>query len=96
MYSQLEALLDLDKEMMHFYEDTLASAQEEVEGFTDHMEHLTGVFDHYLNLMDILGKSKDYEAMDDFLMGRADTIRDRLDTAKSYYDMLLEQKAQVE
>jgi hypothetical protein len=31
------------------------------------MEHLNGVFDHYLNIMDLLGRDKDYEAMGDFL-----------------------------
>jgi hypothetical protein len=74
--------------MMHYYEDTLNAASEELADFTDHMEHLTDVFDHYLNLMDILGKQKDYDAMGDFLGGKADTIKDRLDTATAYYDML--------
>jgi hypothetical protein len=62
--------------MMHYYEDSLATGAEELADYTDHMEHLTGVFDHYLNLMDILGKSKDYEAMGDFLEGRAETLED--------------------
>jgi F0F1-type ATP synthase membrane subunit b/b' len=82
--------------MLHFYEDTLAAGAEELADYTDHMEHLTGVFDHYLNLMDILGKTKDYDAMGDFLGGRADTLRDRLDVAKEYYDVMLNQKADVE
>ena len=60
------------------------------------MEHLTGVFDHYLNLLDILGRSKDFEAMNDFLSGKAETLRDRLDVAKEYYEMLLGQKADAE
>ena len=95
-YEQLEALIDLDNQMMHYYEDTLAAASEELADYTDHMEHLTGVFDHYLSLMDLLGKNKDYEAMGDFLGGKADTLRDRLDVAKEYYDVLLRQKADAE
>jgi hypothetical protein len=75
--------------MLHFYEDTLSSADDEVDKFISKMEHLTSVFDHYLNLMDILGKSKDYEAMGNFLGGKADTIKDRLDSASAYYDVLL-------
>jgi hypothetical protein len=96
IYSQLEALIELDDQMMHYYEDTLAAANEELSKYTDHMEHLTGVFDHYLSLMDILGKTKDYEAMGNFLGGKADTIRDRLDVAKEYYDVLLRQKDEAE
>ena len=96
IYEQLEALIELDDQMMHYYEDTLSAANEELSKYTDHMEHLTGVFDHYLNLMDILGKSKDYDAIGNFLGGKADTIKDRLDVAEDYYDMLLKQKEEVE
>ncbi len=95
-YENLEALNELDKEMLHFYEDTLSEARNELEDFTDHMEHLTSVFDHYLTLTEILGKQKDYDLMSNFLGGKADTIKDRLDTAKSYYDMLLVQKEEAE
>ena len=89
-YNNLEALIELDKAMMYYYGDTLDAASEELSTFTDHMEHLTSVFDHYMSLMEILGKQKDYDAMGNFLGGKADTIRDRLDVAKEYYEMLKE------
>jgi hypothetical protein len=82
--------------MLHYYEDTLSMATDELADHTDHLEHLTGVFDHYLNLMDILGKQKDYDSIGDFLLGKADNIRDRLVIAQDYYDMLVEQKRQAE
>jgi hypothetical protein len=82
--------------MLHYYEDTLAKATEELADHTDHLEHLTNVFDHYINLLNILGKQKDYEAMGDFLGGKAETLRDRLDVAKEYYNMLVEQKEDIE
>ena len=96
IYDTLEALNELDKTMLHYYEDTLAAASEELADHTDHLEHLTSVFDHYINLMNILGKSKNYDAIGDFLGGKADTIRDRLNVAQEYYDMLLEQKEDTE
>jgi hypothetical protein len=40
--------------------------------------------------MEILGKQKDYDAIGNFLSGKADAIRDRLDVAKEYYNMLKE------
>lgn len=95
-YESLEALNELDKQMLHYYEDTLSEARSELEDYTDHIEHLTSVFDHYINLMDILGKSKNYEAIGDFLGGKADTIRDRLEVSKEYYNMLIEQKSDIE
>ena len=90
IYEQLEALNELDKQMLHYYEDTLSAATDELADHTDHMEHLTSVFEHYQNLLGIIGKSKDYEAMGNFLQGQADTIRDRLDVAKEYYKTLKE------
>ena len=89
-YDNLEALIELDKAMMHYYGDTLDAASEELSTFTDHMEHLTSIFDHYISLMEILGKQKNYDAMGNFLGSKANTIRDRLDVAKEYYKMLKE------
>lgn len=96
VYESLEALIEMDKQMLHFFEDTLAAGQEELEDFTDHMEHLTSVFDHYLSLMDLLGKTKDYDGMGDFLEGKAQTIRDRLDVSQANYEILLRQEQEAE
>lgn len=96
IYEQLEALNELDKQMLHYYEDTLSAATDELADHTDHMEHLTSVFEHYQNLLGIIGKSKDYEAMGNFLQGQADTIKDRLSVAQSYYDVLLQQKDEIQ
>ena len=96
IYEQLEALNELDKQMLHYYEDTLSAATDELADHTDHMEHLTSVFEHYQNLLSIIGKSKDYEAMGNFLQGQADTIKDRLSVAQSYYDVLLQQKEEIQ
>lgn len=96
IYEQLEALNELDKQMLHYYEDTLSAATDELADHTDHMEHLTSVLEHYQNLLSIIGKSKDYEAMGNFLQGQADTIKDRLNVAQSYYDVLLQQKDEIQ
>ena len=96
IYGQLEALNELDKQMLHYLEDTLSAATDELADHTDHMEHLTSVLEHYQNLLSIIGKSKDYEAMGNFLQGQADTIKDRLSVAQSYYDVLLQQKDEIQ
>lgn len=96
IYEQLEALNELDKQMLHYYEDTLSAATDELADHTDHMEHLTSVLEHYQNLLSIIGRSKDYEAMGNFLQGQADTIKDRLSVAQSYYDVLLQQKDKIQ
>lgn len=88
-----DALTELnayDKEMFGAYENTLDEASSTIEDHVEHIEHLSGVFDHYLTLMEMFGKQKDYTAMNNFLGGKADTIRDRLDIAKEYYETLKE------
>ena len=74
---------------MEYYGNTLDAAMEELDKYTNHMEHLTGVIDHYMSLMELMGKSEDYEAMGSFLEARATTTKNELDVAKSNYDMLL-------
>ena len=88
IYDQLNALVDLDEEMMEYYGNTLDAAMEELDKYTDHMEHLTGVIEHYISLMELMGKSTDFEAMDGFLNARAETTKNELDVAKSNYEML--------
>jgi hypothetical protein len=76
MLSNLESLNDLDKTMMHYYGETLSMAAEELANYVDHMEHLTEVLDHYQSLMEIMGKSTDYETMGLVLEGKAKALSD--------------------
>ena len=86
----LTELNGYDKEIFGAYENVLNEASSTIEDHVDHIEHLSGVFDHYLTLMEMFGKQKEYAAMDNFLSGKVDTIRDRLDIAKEYYETLKE------
>lgn len=92
----LEALQDLDKEMMHYYEDTLAAGQEELAHYTDRMEHLTSVLDHYHNLIVMINGEYDYDSIGTVLEGKASTIKNELEVASANYEMLLEQQALIQ
>ena len=87
MLSNLESLNDLDETMMHYYGETLSMAAEELAKYTDHMEHLTEVLDHYQSLMEIMGKSTDYEAMGLVLEGKAKALGDQAAVAKATMEM---------
>lgn len=89
--ASLQALQDLDKTMMHYYGDTLAAASEELSKYTTLMEHQTSVLDHYKNIMDILGQSKDYKKMGIILDAQAKIIGNEAKVAKENYNMLKEQ-----
>ena len=92
----LEALQNLDKEMMHYYEDTLVAGQEELAHYTDSMEHLTSVLDHYHNLIVMINGEYDYDSIGTVLEGKASTIKNELEVASANYEMLLEQQALIQ
>ena len=94
--SILGELNSIDKEMWTAYESTLDEASAELEDHVDHIEHLSSVFDHYLNLMDIFGKTKDYESMNDFLSGKAQVTRDLLDIAKEELEIYNQERKEIE
>jgi hypothetical protein len=90
-YDALTTINQLLRDIEKAYEDALSAASDELADYTDHMEHLSSVFDHYVNLLELTGRSKDYDAMGDFLSGKASVTKDRLDVASSYYEALLEE-----
>jgi hypothetical protein len=77
--------------MMHYYGDTLAAGADELAKYTDLMEGQTSVLEHYLSLMDILGKSNDYERMGVVLEAQAKTLENQLKVAQGNYEMLRNQ-----
>mgnify|MGYP004652068499 CR=1 FL=1 len=56
-----EALQDLDKQMLEYYSDTLDMVSEEIEKFTNRIDNLSSALEHYLKVMDLLGKNKNYD-----------------------------------
>ena len=93
---QLSALNDLDKEMMHYYEQTLDAASEELSYYTDQMEHLTSVLEHYRNIVELVNGEFDYESVSIILEGQAKTLKNELDSATANYKMLLSEQAAAE
>ena len=93
---QLSALNDLDKEMMHYYKETLDAASEELSYYTDQMEHLTSVLEHYRNIVELVNGEFDYESIGTVLEGQATTLKNELEAATEYYQMLLTEKADAE
>lgn len=84
----LNALQDLDKEMLEYYGNTIDLANDELSKYTDHMEHLTSVLDHYHSIITLLGKDKDYDKVLSVLNGTAQTKKNNFDTSKQWYESL--------
>lgn len=84
----LNALQDLNKEMLEYYGNTIDLANDELSKYTDHMEHLTNVLDHYRSIITLLGKDKDYDKVLSVLNGTAQTKKNNFDTSKQWYESL--------
>lgn len=84
----LNALQDLDKEMLEYYGNTIDLANDELSKYTDHMEHLTSVLDHYRSIITLLGKDKDYDKVLSVLNGTAQTKKNNFDASKQQYESL--------
>jgi hypothetical protein len=91
----LEAIQELDKEMMHYYGDTLEMAQEEIDVITDSMEHQTSILEHYLTLIDLMGKSTDYDKVGIVLDGKAQTTKNEMIAAREEYEMFAREKDEM-
>lgn len=92
----LSSLIELDKEMVHYYEDTLDAAAEELSFFTDQLEHCTSILEHFQNMLGLIGKENDYELLGKILEGQLKTTQNTLKAQKENYEMLLEQKKSLE
>ena len=92
----LSSIVELDKTMMEYYGETVAMAQEELAKYTDQMENHVAVLEHYQNLMSILGKETDFNALGIILEGQAKTAENAMKVSKANYEMYLEQISKLE
>lgn len=87
MLDQLSSLQSLKTTMEEYYGNTIALAQEEIAKYTDLMENAASVLDHYNSLMELTGKNKDYQMMNNLLRAQADVAEDAYRTSQSTYNM---------
>ena len=92
LYENLEALNELDEQMMEYYGETYDLALEKLDKYTSQLEHLTGVLDHYKSIMGLLGKELDYERMGVIIEGQVETTRNSFEASQAIYNMAKEQK----
>lgn len=92
LYDNLEALNDLDKQMIEYYGKTYDLALEKIEEYTSQMEHLSGVLDHYKSIMSLLGKENNLEEMGKIIDAQVKVAEDSYKSSKSIYEMAKQQK----
>ena len=92
----LGALADLDKEMMHYYEETLSAGAEELAYYTDQIDHQASKLEHYQNIVTMMNGEQDFDSIGTILEGTAAIAKNKLDISKSNYEILLGEKAAIE
>lgn len=96
IYDNLSALISLDKELVHYYEDTLDKASEELSSFTDQLDQCTSILDHFKNMLGLIGRENDLDSLGKILEGQLKTTQNTLEVQKNNYEMLLKQKESLE
>lgn len=103
IYDNLDALYELDKEMREYYTDFLSNMNEEIEKYTKTFEYLTKLTEHYKNIMELTGDSKDYDKMELLYTASLKNIDNKLqvakvemDAAQAQYDFLMSQPNKLE
>ena len=91
MLDNAAALQELDQQTMNYYGQTLQAAQAEIDKYTERMDHLNGVLEHYGTIADLSTlhkKSADYfKKMDTVLEGQAHTAKNSMEAAKATMTM---------
>ena len=87
LYSNLEALNELDDAMMNYYGETIAMAQEELDKTTTQLEKQTSVLEHYMTILELMGKSTDYKKVGVILEGQAETTKNEMIAAQKEYEL---------
>lgn len=82
----LESLQDLKESMQDFYGDVMEKALEEIAIYTDSMENLNSVLDHYSNILELVGKQDDYASKNKVLSSKAKNLRNEIDVQKRLYE----------
>ena len=86
MYDNLQTLQELNDTMMNYYGETLNKAQEELTEYTDKMDNMTSVLDHYRTLLDLTGQSQNFKVIGTVLEGQVKTIENSYQVAKENYE----------
>jgi hypothetical protein len=75
--------------MKNYYGETLVAAREELDKYTSRLDHNISLLEHFNNLMDLMGKTTDYDAMLQLTQNQTAISRNKLDISKQWLSTLL-------
>lgn len=96
LLDNMNALVDLDREMLEYYENTLDSAEDKLSDFTDQLEHQMSILEHYQNVLSLIGKEQDYQMVGSVLQGQFTVAQDQLAAQERWVETLKNQMADIQ
>lgn len=96
LLDNMNALVDLDREMLEYYENTLDSAEDKLGDFTDQLEHQMSILEHYQNVLSLIGKEQDYQMIGSVLQGQFSVAQDQLAAQERWVETLKNQMADIQ
>ena len=87
----LENIQEMDKAMKEYYGETISMAQDEISLYTDLMDGAASALEHYTSLLELFGRSMDYDSMLVVLQAQADTAKDAYEASYASYEMFKSQ-----
>ena len=82
----LQALEEQKKAMQEYYGEVMDMALEEISLYTDEMEELNSVLDHYSNILELVGKQEDYATKGKVLQSKAANLRNEMQVQQKLYE----------
>jgi hypothetical protein len=84
--SNLQSLEETKQAMQDYYGNVMDMAIEQITVYTDEMENLNSVLDHYSSIMDLVGKQEDFATKNKILKSKANNIKGELQVQKELYE----------
>ena len=86
MIENLQALQEQKEAMQEYYGEVMDMALEEISLYTDEMEELNSVLDHYSNILELVGKQEDYATKGKILQSKATNLRNEMQVQQELYE----------
>lgn len=79
----IETIRQMQEEFENYYDNVMSKDKEEIDKEISKIEHASSLLNYYKNLMGIIGRETDYEAIDIILKGSQKVAKDRKEAAEA-------------
>lgn len=96
LYGCVDALLEINEEMREYYKNVLSKVKDEMSRITNEMDHQLNTVQHLTNVLSLLGRQTDYEAVGKILDAQLQMSRNGYEVSKAQTEMYRRQVADAE